>query len=1075
MRKILLLLLFPMIVFAQGNVDSIIGQLESLSEMSIDNWKYSTNFSYTIDEMSSLSFDDTGWKELKLSEKIYPDSCWLRKVVVLPGFIGGEKVGGKLKLLFTVDDNGTFFVNGVNKGYFAWTGECELTGNAAQGQKLVLLIKVGNTGGPLRLLRAQIDFVDELPTRKLVGNIILSLKTAKKLLSFDTYQTNARVKVDPGTDKSKIAKDEKIKLQNLLEESAAKLNVAGLKDGNVVAFKNSTQQFFKDVKPISDFAKRFTLQFTANAHIDAAWLWRKKETVEVCNKTFSSVMRMFEERPDFTFAQSQAVYYDWMQKWYPDLFKEIKQRYNEGRWEIVGGMWIEPDCNLISGESWSHQLLYAQKYFEENFGKKATIGWNPDSFGYNWNMPQFFLNAGIDAFITQKIGWNDTNVFPYRVFWWESPNGQKILTYFPFDYVDDISNSYKFIDQLRQYEANTGFTKMMVLFGVGDHGGGPSLEMMDNIDKLRDVAIYPNIEFSTANNYLSWLKQQDLSGVPTWDNELYLEYHQGTFTTQAKIKEWNRKNEALLTNAEKLNALNWLFGPTNMKGKIDEAWKAVLFNQFHDILPGSHIREVQVDADKDYQGAFKLGSYVVEKSILNIGKRINTAMCKNGLPIIVFNSLAWERTDLAKVAMPYADEKSYEIYDFSGIKITSQIVSISEYEKEIIFIADKIPSMGYKVYELRQIQSPQRDSVNASFDKTKSSIENDIFRVEIDSDSGWVKSILDKRNQRELLAACGNKIQLLEDKPSAWDAWNIGLTGVEYPSVFRKAEIVEDGSVRTVIRLHRDYLKPGVVKDYPTEYFPSSFSTQDIILYKGLDRIDFRTDVDWWEDHTMLKTSFPLSFSDTVATFDIPYGTIRRSTTMKAQWDKGKIEVPALKWADMTKDNYGVSLLTRSKYGFDIKNNVMRLSLLRSPKWPDPTADRGYHSIEYALYPHTGNCYDGGTIQKAYEYNTSLLTSVTDPHTGALEPTQSFISIEPKNVIVTTLKQSYESDSVWIIQLYEAYGKDTWITITLPFAPVKGFISNFMEEDVEEFNILGKVIRLQIPANSVRAFKLYFK
>src|SRR3972149_3960418 len=518
---------------SQTNVDRLVEELELISDASFNNWKYSLDFSFNIAELSDQNFDDYKWESLKLNQSIYPDSCWLRKVIELPEYIGGQPVSGTLNFLISVDDYGYLFINGESKGYFPWSGKFSLTDDAKPGNKYVLVVKAVNTGGPLRLLQAQLDFENNLPVRKLVKDFILSMKVGQKLLSFDTYQTNSRVKVDPGIDKSKMDRKEKEELNNLLNELAGEINVDALRRGDTETFELTLDEVRSKLKPVSDFAKRFTLQFTANAHIDAAWLWRKKETMEVCNQTFSSVMNMFNARPNFTYSQSQAALYEWMKEQQPELFQKIKNKVNENRWEIVGGMWVEPDCNLPDGVSWSRQLLYGQKFFEENFGRRAVIGWNPDSFGYNRNMPMFFLNSNIDVFITQKIGWDDTNVFPYRVFWWEAPNGSRILAYFPFDYVNDISNPFRIVDWMRQFEANTGFTKQLVLFGVGNHGGGPSIEMMKRIDELQDLDIFPKIEYGTSEEYINWLKSQDLSNVPVWNNELYLEYHRGTFKTQS--------------------------------------------------------------------------------------------------------------------------------------------------------------------------------------------------------------------------------------------------------------------------------------------------------------------------------------------------------------------------------------------------------------------------------------------------------------------------------------------------------------------------------------------------------------
>src|SRR5208283_2123620 len=495
---------------------------------SFDHWKVSPDLKILqgmTGDPTKPGFDDSKWETLSLNQSIYPDTCWLRKEITLPRQNLGQPVSGKIKFLVSVDDYGYLWVNGESKGYFPWDGEFVLTDNAQPGQKFLLVIKACNTGGPLRLLRAEIQTKSTSELRSLIQDFSLSLKVGQKLLGFDTYQTSGGKKEDPGIDKSKTSREEKLKLSELLQKLATQVDVDALGSGNIEKFKTSLANVRAQLKPIRDFAKRYTLFFDANAHIDAAWLWRDKETVEVCKNTFTSVLNMMDARPDFTYTQSAAAYFDWMERLYPDVFQRIQQRVKDGRWEVVGGMWVEPDCNLPSGESWMRHLLYAKRYFRNKLGADVKIGWNPDSFGYNGNMPEFYSDAGIDAFITQKIGWNEYNVFPYRLFWWQSADSSRVLSYFPFDYVNTVDNPFQLVDWLRQFDANTGFEKMLILFGVGDHGGGPSDEMIDRIERLKKLDIYPTIEYGTATQYLDWVKNHDLTTLPVWNDELYLEYH----------------------------------------------------------------------------------------------------------------------------------------------------------------------------------------------------------------------------------------------------------------------------------------------------------------------------------------------------------------------------------------------------------------------------------------------------------------------------------------------------------------------------------------------------------------------
>jgi alpha-mannosidase len=776
-------------------------------------------------------------------------------------------------------------------------------------------------------------------------------------------------------------------------------------------------------------------------------------------------------RPDFTFTQSSVIFYQWMENLYPDLFAKIRERIKEGRWELTGGLWLEPDCNLVSGDSWSRHLLYAQRYFKQRFGRQIRLGWNPDSFGYNWNMPQSFQNAGIDAFITQKIGWNDTNVFPHRVFWWEGPDGSRVLVYFPFDYVEDITDGLRLVDRLRQFDGNTGFTKQLVLYGIGDHGGGPSLEMLQRADRLKNLDIFPAVEYGTAEKYLAWLRQQDLKNIPVWKDELYLEFHRGTYTTQANTKKGNRESEILLTNAEKFSsAAAWSGRPYN-NAVLEEAWKTTLFNQFHDILPGSSIRQVYVDAAEDYQQVALQGRHELSGSLQDIAKNANTSALIGGQPMVVFNPLSWSRSDLATVALPPDDRNDYAVFDEKGKEVPSQAVSRDQFQRDLIFVAADVPAFGYKTFLLKK-QKPAAPPAGLS--ASVATLENEFYRVAISPDSGWVKSIFDKRSNKEVLAGSGNRLQFFRDEPKEYDAWELNLIGDEMPTKFRKMEVVENGTVRAVVRMYRDFQYPGRYHQFPTEDFPNSFFTQDVILYRGIPRVEFRTGVEWWENQVTCKVAFPVTVKDTMSTYEIASGTIRRTTQRRTPWEKARHEVSAHKWADLSAKDFGVSLLNRAKYGYDIKDNVMRLTLLRSPMEPDPTADRGNHQIEYALYPHAGTWKEGNTVQAGYEYNYPLLVMLTDCHSGTLPASHSFAQLTPACLVLTSLKKAEDAPEAWIFQWYDSQGDGAEAVLRLAKAPKKAVLCNFLEEDGSPLAVDKNTLKVKTGKSSIVTIKVYF-
>ena len=1080
---IVIMSLINITTFAQSSnmtfVDLLCSDLEFQLAVRFDHWKYTTRM---IPDAWKPDYDEVGWKTLRINESIYPDSAWLRKKITIPERLLGKPVqGGTIKFLVSVDDAGICWINGEKKGLFKWNGEYVLTNNPKPGQEFYVAVKAINTGGPMRLLEAKLDWDKAKPLADKIEDYILNLRVGQKLLSDDTYLKTGRVQLDTGIDHSSIPQKQRLQLRKQLEEAARLVDASALKNGYPQIFEATLEKSRQALKPIGKFAKEFTLVFDSNAHIDCAWLWRYLETINVAKNTFTSVLDMMEARPDFTYPQRQANLYWWMETMFPDVFQRIQQSVQDGRWELIGGMWVEPDCNLISGESWTRQLLYGKRYFKEKFGVDIKIGWNPDSFGYNWNMPQFYRDAGIDAFITQKIGWNDTNMFPYRLFWWQGPDSSKLLTYFPNNYVNEIKNPYSLVDWLRQFEANTGFKKMLVLYGVGDHGGGPDLEMIDRIGKLKKLDVYPNVVYGTAGEYLEWIRSHDLSDLPVWDDELYLEYHRGTYTTQSNTKKHHRESEQMFRNAEQLSAFASLYGRPYSNGAFLNGWRGVLFNQFHDILPGSSIFPVYKDSDELYQQTQEIARHELENSLDYLAEQINTMVKKNVQPILIYNPLAWNRTDLVELELPEDERLVCSIFDENGKEVPSQTVASGHYTNKILFVAKDVPAMGYTIYELRSQKHPMQWQ-NLKFSQT--SLENEYYRVQIDSNTGWLKSIYDKERNREILAGPGNELQLFKDTPSAWDAWNIGL-GERYPSSFRGVALVETGPVRAVIRVTHDFLKPGEQKSYPTPNNPNSYFTQDIILYNGIDRIDFVTEADWWEEHVMLKVAFEVTAEDTVATYEIPFGTIQRPTTMRNDWEKARFEVSQQQWSDLTdaSKEFGVSLLNRAKYGGDIHGHVMRLSLLRSPKWPDPMADMGKHSIEYALYPHERCWKGGGTMRKGYEYNYPLIAKLVDSHKSKLPKTNSFVSVEPVNVVLHTIKKAEPEltfsstisvgEDIWVLRLFEAYGKETEAVISLPRAVKRAVLSNILEQDGDPLVVEGNRVSVKLAAHRIMTIKVW--
>ncbi len=1068
---------------AQSPVDQLCARLEQHALFSIAEWKF--NPKVTADGMRP-GCDDSAWPAVTLNQRLTADSAWMRATYAVPALIMGQPPRGKLELALEVDDAGVLYVDGQNKGRFSWNGRFTLGENVTPGQRFSLAIKAINTGGPMRIVTARLYYQEMTAYTATVENFILSLRIGQKLVSGDTYLQVGRTRRDEGIDHSTTTLQRRAELRRQLDKAAGLVDTAALEAGRFADFTASLQKSRKALQPVAKFAKEFTLVLDANAHIDCAWLWRYPETIQVARNTFTSVLDMMAARPDFTYTQSQAHLYWWMENLYPDLFARIQARVQEKRWEIIGGMWVEPDCNLISGESWARQLLYGKAYFHKKFGVDVTTGWNPDSFGYNWNMPQFYREAGIQAFITQKIGWNDTNMFPYRLFWWEGPDGSRLLTYFPYDYTNSLTDARQLADWLRQFDANTGLKKMLLLYGVGDHGGGPTPEMLDQAEYFKKLDIFPTVVYGTAQAYIDWLHSHDLSKLPVWKDELYLEYHRGTATTQAATKKNNRESEILFGEAEQLAAVAALHGQNYPRRDLREGWRGLLFNQFHDILPGSSINGVYRDAAELYAASKEIGRHTLEQSLDFLAAKAAAPDARN--TVLVYNPLAWERSDLVTLDLPPSAPENSAVFDARGSELPSQFIPAGEeipgqlagsgrYQRRLIFIARNVPAAGYALYNLR----PRTTAAYAtSLKAAEHTLESSRYLLEMDDHTGFIKRIYDKSLSREVLRGAGNELQLFKDTPTQWDAWEIAL-GERYAPAFRSMKVIESGPVRTVLRAEHDFLKPGVVKEIPTPDNPDSYFTQDIVLYDGLDRIDFVTRADWWEEHVALKVAFAVNADDTTATFEIPFGTIRRPATRRTDWEKARHEVTMQKWCDLSDpvQGCGVTLLNRAKYGGDVKDNVMRLTLLRAPVWPDPLADRGKHCIEYALLPHRGSWQEGGSMRQGYEYNYPLLARVVSGGTGELPAARSFASVDAPNVVLHTIKchepidgPDTAADRIWILRLFEFAGKSTDAVIRLP-RPVKAaFLSNFMEEPGPALTTEGNTVRLHLAPNRIATLRV---
>lgn len=776
--------------------------------------------------------------------------------------------------------------------------------------------------------------------------------------------------------------------------------------------------------------KQRRIQMLGHAHLDLAWLWTVTETWQVAQRTFESVLKLQEDFPELRFCHSTPALYSWIEANRHDLFSAIKQQIAADKWEVVGGMWVEPEVNLVSGESLVRQVLYAQRYTLEKFGKITTVAWLPDSFGFCWQLPQILKQGGIQYFVTQKLHWNDTTEFPHGIFWWKSPDGTQILSLMSPPNTTGVmdTNPITMASYAVAWETKTNLRSTFWLPGVGDHGGGPTRDMLEVAKRWQKSPFFPQLEFTTAQNYLSEISNnystenepQKLADFPVWNDELYLEFHRGCYTTHADQKRWNRQSENLLYQAELWASLATLTTSVAYpKSQLESAWKKVLFNQFHDILPGTSIPEVFVDANLAWQEVENVSLEILNHSQKVIASQIYLPQPPqpDAQPIIVFNSLNWQRSEVVSLSLP--SSASWEMYDLSGEKIPSQSIKKST----LLFLAEAIPAVGYRLFWLCCCQQKPDDTISLTSIPTTENwvLENEFLKVIVEPNTGDLHSVFDKTHQREVLSGAGNQLQSFQDQGQYWDAWNIDPNYAENPlppTQLKSIQRLEKGVLYSSIRVIRQLGK-------------SQFS-QDYILQINSPILQISTTVDWQESHVLVKAAFPLNLETSYATYEIACGAIKRPTQPQTPAEKAKWEVPALRWADLGDDTYGVSLLNDCKYGYDAQASRLRLTLLRSPCWPDPGADRGIHQFTYALYPHGGNWQSAQTVRRGYELNSPLQVVSDIPLEAqgkSLKPFGQFLDLQAENLVLMAFKPSEDDSAQYLLRFYECHGEQTELAI----------------------------------------------
>ena len=988
-------------------VEVAVETLEEMLDTTVTGWKFHKG---DPEGAERADFDDSEWEPVGVGHSWQGDNtvAWYRTVLVVPESVGGLDVtGSQLRLDITIDDKAVVYVNGEHAADVAWTGlGIPLVVSAVPNSRIVIAVKGINHGGPGRLMHASLDISAVTPLRESVKGYADDVKLAAEMIE------------RAGNDV----------MRDAIAESAGLVDLEALPAGDVTAFTDSIARASEALAPIEPLAKSYKVHLVGHAHIDMNWLWEWPETVEVCRKTFTDMMDLMDKFPDFKFSQSQSHVYLTMHDYHPEVYDRIREKVRAGQWEITAGTWTEGDTNMPSGEGIARAILYSKRYVRKNFGVDVKIAWEPDTFGHAWTLPQILSKAGITRYYHARCGRG------IPLYWWEGPDGSRILVYNHENYNDQVCEGAANLPL--RVEEQTGLRVAMLPYGVGDHGGGPRMSDIETKLRLDKRKVFPELQYSTTDAFFSEVEARS-DGIPVINDEVNFVF-EGCYTTHADIKLMNRRSEVLFPETEIFSALAMPYGVDYPREEMVDAWRVTGFNHFHDILDGSAIHPSYAYSQELFDAVEAEASAFLEKATTALAQAADTT--GRGTPVVVFNPLSWARTDAVVMDTPVdaAPGRSVVVTGPDGVEVPAQ-VGTGPNGPQLVFIARDVPAMGYSVYHVRSGRTravPAGDELRVRSD---GGIENEHLAVWVDEASGTVSRLLLKDTGREVFpGGRAGLLQMLYERPHGMSAWIVGpISRTVDLDEADSVELVEQGPARTVVRV--------------THSGGSSSFTQDVTLYAGVPRVDFRLTAGWWEvgtcdvDAPMLKVSFPLPEESKRAIFEIPYGAIERGTT--------GAEVPSQKFIDVSmQGGWGLGLLNDCKHGHDVTADAMRLTLLRSSYDPDPIPDQGIHHITYSIYPHEGDWDAAGVTNRGYELNYPLLPVVSNVHDGELPASHSFLTVEPEGVIVTALKLA-EDDDTLVLRAYESRGRPTNVRFRwgLPVAAAR-------ECDIMEWEDLGPVV-----------------
>lgn len=1024
--------------FIDKRIQVICDELKRLSvvqKLPIENWKYKKgNFIHPEDaEKSSqqwMAYDS------RTMHWYGPDEhYWFRTEFTVPDKFNGKPMWMHVKTQIDEWDDGRnpqflLFVNGTAvQGMDMNHREVFLTGEAVSGEtyKLDLQSYTGILHSEFNLIAEAWEINPEI--QKLYYDLVVPLRAF-----------------------SRMEKDDKVRqdIETVLNNA---INYLDLRTPYSKEFYDSVKRadeyiskaLYEDMAGFSDVIATCI----GHTHIDVAWWWTVEQTREKVGRSFATVLKLMEEYPNYKFMSSQPQLYYFLKERYPELYAKVKERIKEGRWEPEGGMWVEADCNLTSGESLVRQFMHGKRFFKEEFGVDSKILWLPDVFGYSGALPQIMKKSGIDYFMTTKLAWNQFNKIPYDTFTWRGIDGSEVLTHMIttpgvgqstqnfFTTYNGMLHPDAIMGGWSRYQNKNINNDILISYGYGDGGGGPTRDMLETSIRMeKGLKGIPKVRQEFAGTYFKELEERVKGDrrLPLWTGELYFEYHRGTYTSMARNKRSNRKSELLLMDLELLSVLALNKNMPYPKGELEAMWKKLLINQFHDILPGTSIKEVYEVTKLEYEELKKKCEALIKERL--------EALTKTGNGVTIYNTLGFNRDDIVNIGSCSGQALKDELGNYYPIQHTE--------EGAIVFV-EGLPSKGSKTYKVADFQPYN------PFKLENNVLETPFYKIKID-EYGTFTSIFDKENRREVVqkGERANLMRMYEDKPMYFDNWDIDIFYTEkYWDVddVTHMEWTEMGPIRAALEIERK-ISSSVIK-------------QKIYFYSHSRRIEFNTYVDWKEHQHLLKVHFPVDIHTDEATFDIQFGNVTRKVHTNTSWDAARFESCGQKWMDLSEGHYGVSLLNDCKYGHSVKDSNMALTLVKSGIEPNPTTDQEEHFFTYAIYPHRETWRNGETVFEAAKLNQPAYSVIG----GVPGEQSSFISSDKKNIIIETIKQA-EDGNGFIIRMYECENAltQTKLTLGVPIAAMKE--CNLLEEDLSEVSIENNSAEVVIKPYEIKTYRI---